>query len=294
MDTRYYDIGGFTVQVNSDLLFKPDTFQGRLKQFEAPGPGKDNIMIHHHFSKEVAPQGRMAERIYYKKPWAIFRHQDELIYEWIQGDAPHTTCHRKVIANKEHTRIDTYNDAELTNRFLRGQLTEISLLPTDQLFLSRALAYRQGCIIHSMGLIHKNNGYLFVGHSEAGKSTLAKIMKNDATILCDDRNIIRKTKEDYTLYGTWRHSDFPDISSLSAPLKGIFFLHQSDTNQIDAIDDQKTRFKKLLSCLVKPFASDGWWELSIDFLDTLSKSIACWDLKFDKSGKIKEHIANLK
>ncbi|MDA3917427.1 MAG: hypothetical protein PF690_10685 [Deltaproteobacteria bacterium] len=293
--TKYFKIGGFTIEVNSELPFKSDTFHPKIKQFEIDNPEKINIVINHHFKDKISAHGLIKDRIYYKKPLAIFKNKDSLIYEWINDYSPYRACHRKIITNIEHTKFDTYNDRQLTNSFLQGQLTEISLLPTDQIFLCRALAYsrNQGCIMHSMGLIHNNNGYLFLGHSEAGKSTMARIMKDYSTILCDDRNIIRKYNKNYILSGTWRHSDFTEISSSSAKLKAIFFLNQSATNQIERITDNKICFKKLLSCLTKSVTTDAWWDLSIDFLDTLSRSVECWDLKFDKSGKIREHITNL-
>jgi hypothetical protein len=293
MDTKYFDIGGFTIKINSELPFRTDTFHEKLKPFEAAGTGQDNIVITHHFAEKIRASEPAENRIYYRKPWAVFRKGNGFVYEWFQDDSVQGICRRKVVTNTEHTIIDTYNDAGLAETFAKGGLTEISLLPTDQIFLSRALAYRQGCIMHSMGLVHKGRGYVFVGHSGAGKSTAAKIMHNDATILCDDRNIIRKISKTHILYGTWRHSDFNLISPLSAPVSDIFFLNKSNVNRLHYIKNHKTRFQKLLSCLVKPLVSGGWWDLSFDILSNIAGSIDCWDMEFDKTGKIKDHIMNL-
>ncbi|MDA3788134.1 MAG: hypothetical protein PF503_06530 [Desulfobacula sp.] len=293
MDTRYYQTGGFTIEVNSELPINADTFHPKFKQFEVNGPGPENIVINHYFNRKLPIDFTEKDRIYFKAPWAVYQKQDRFIYEWLENHSLHTTNYRKFLTNKDHTRLDTYNNSYAADFFLEGKLTSLSLFPTDQILLSRILAFRQGCIMHSMGLIHKNKGYLFIGHSGAGKSTMAKIMEKKSVILCDDRNIIRKTQTEYSLFGTWKPGDISQISPLSATLRAIFFLNQSDKNQLDCIPDNKIKFRRLLSCLVKPLATDDWWESTIDFMDKLSRQVDCLDLQFDKSGKIRDIIEKL-
>ncbi len=112
-------------------------------------------------------------------------------------------------------------------------------------------------------------------------------------ILCDDRNIVRVVNKSFRLYGTWSHGDVPDISSQSAPLKGIFFLEKADINQIEHILDTTLAFKKLLACLIRPLTTSDWWEKSLDTVSLISKNIPCWQLKFDKSGNIFDTIKQL-
>ena len=64
---------------------------------------------------------------------------------------------------------------------------------------------------------------LFVGHSEAGKSTIVKMLKGQAKILCDDRIIVRKWPEGFRIHGTWGHGEVPDVSPDSAPLERDLF-----------------------------------------------------------------------
>ncbi len=297
MDTKYYKIGGFTIEVNSEFPIKSDTFHPKFKQFETDGSGQENIIITHHFHKKINIVFSEKDRIYLKMPWAVYRKEDNLIYEWIQNYSPHAESYRKFVTNKDHTRLDTYNSSRAADFFSKGMLTSLSLFPTDQILLSQTLAFKHGCIMHSLGLIYNNKGYIFIGHSGAGKSTMAEIMKKNCTILCDDRNIIRKVKSEhrpeYRLFGTWRHSDFFEISPLSTPLKAIFFLHQSKKNQLIPVKDNKTKFRHLFGCLIKPLATDDWWHSTIDFVSGLSQQVDCFDLKFDKSGKIRELIEKL-
>lgn len=293
MDTRYYQIGGFTMELNSDLPFRSDTFNPQINQFEVKKAGKDNIVINHYFEKTIDTKVTDQEKIYFKRPWVVYEKKNQIIYEWLNNSNPDGFCLRKIITNKAHTRLDIYHGAKMGNAFLNGGLPNISLLPTDQLLFSRILGYKQGCLLHSSGLIYKGNGYLFVGHSGAGKTTIAQIMAPSSTVLCDDRNIIRKFEHGYSLFGTWRHSDLVTVSPHSAPLKGIFFLNQSKKNKISKIHEHKKSFFMLMDCLVRALVTHDWMELTIDLIDSLSKQVACFDLEFDKSEKIIEHIDSL-
>ena len=71
--------------------------------------------------------------------------------------------------------------------------SSLSLFPTDQILVARWLADRQGCYLHSAGAILDGKGLLFVGHSDAGKTTTVRMLQDQAEILCDDRNIVRRS-----------------------------------------------------------------------------------------------------
>nr|NJM04205.1 hypothetical protein [Desulfobacula sp.] len=232
--------------------------------------------------------------IYFRPPWAIYQKDGNIIYKWIEADPPYKNCNRKAIANNSHTKIDIFTHPKLQKIFEKGSLTSLTLFPSDQILIGRLMAYRQGCIIHSLGIILDGKGYLFVGHSSAGKSTMAGMMKKDSEILCDDRNIIRKIDNCFQLFGTWSHGDVPDVSSNSAPLKAIFFLEQSKCNALDKINDKKHILRTLLACLIRPVGTLDWWDNSLDILMSVSNEIPCWNLKFDKSGTVFNLIKRLK
>jgi len=292
--TKYYRIAGMTIQVNSDLPIREDTFHPKFKIFEVDGPGDDAITINHHFFWDenltvVSP----GDQIYFRPPWAIYKKNNHIIYKWVDAAPPYENCNRKAIANNTHTKIDIFTHPKIKKIFEKGGLASLTLFPSDQILIGRLLAYRQGCIIHSLGIILDGNGYIFVGHSDAGKSTMAGIMKQGAEILCDDRNIIRKKNDVFELFGTWSHGDVPDVSSNYAPLKAAFFLEQSKTNALEEINDKKLIFKTLLACLIKPVGTSDWWDNSLDILTSISNEIPCWNLKFNKSDDVFKLIKKL-
>jgi len=160
------------------------------------------------------------------------------------------------------------------------------MFPTDQILLARILADREGLYLHSCGVNFNGKGLLFAGHSEAGKSTIAKMLKGKAEILCDDRMIVRKQPDGFKIYGTWSHGDVKDISAGSAPLKAILFLEKSDKNQIARLNDKKEINKRILSCIIRPFITVDWWEKTLVVIDAIIDMIPCYKLYFDKSGGI--------
>jgi hypothetical protein len=139
----------------------------------------------------------------------------------------------------------------------------------------------------------EGKGLLFVGHSEAGKSTMAMMLKGKAEILCDDRMIIRKQPEGFKIYGTWSHGDVPEISANSAPLRAIMFLEKADANRIIPLGDKKEITKRLLSCLIKPFVTTDWWEKTLALIEKISAQVPCYLLRFDKSGKVVDVLKGL-
>ena len=50
------------------------------------------------------------------------------------------------------------------------------------------------------------------------------MLKGQAAILCDDRNIVRRWKNGWRVHGTWSHGDVAEVSPASAPLRAIMFL----------------------------------------------------------------------
>lgn len=287
----FYQIGGITIQVEADLPITENTFHPKLDAFKVSGPGEDTVYIRHHFALPDLEGKDLGERIYSKPPWSIYKKGDAWIYLGISPTAGEKDIHSVAVFNKDHNRGEIYHTDNKV--FKKGDLTALTLFPTDQILVGRLLADRQGCYLHSCGIVLDGKGLLFVGHSEAGKSTTSLMMKNaGGEILCDDRIIVRKQPEGFRIYGTWSHGDVPDVSANSTPLHVIFFLEQSKENQLIRITDKKAIFKKLIACLIKPAETTEWWEKELSVLEQITQKVPVYRMLFDKSGvivgKIKE------
>jgi hypothetical protein len=284
---KYYQIGGITIEVVSELPITEKTFHPKFRAFETTAPSFDKMVIEHHFGwQEDASDTFDDDKFYINKTWKIITRGNQVIYKWINPYPPHNSILRKAVADREHTHVIIYNDDYLKNQYLQGNLSSLSMFPTDQILIGAHLGYKQGGILHSLGINMDESGFLFVGHSDAGKSTMATLVQKNAEILCDDRNIVRKTSDGYQLYGTWSHGDVPNISPKSCRLEAIFFLEKSPINAIEPIPDKKTLITKLIACLIRPISTYDWWNNALDLLTDLSKSVPAYNLKFNKDPEI--------
>jgi len=290
---KYYQIGGFTIELVSELPIGNNTFHSKFFAFETTYPSSEKMIIEHRFQwDDDTINSSDNDPFYINATWKIIISENRVIYKWINPNPPHNNILRKAVCDRQHSHIVILNDNYLKNKYLAGNLLSLSMFPTDQILIGAYLAYKQGCILHSLGIILNNEGFLFLGHSGAGKSTMANLMKDEAEILCDDRNIIRKFPYGYQLYGTWSHGDVTEISPKSCCLQAIFFLQKSPINAIEKINDKKTIITRLLACLIRPISTSDWWNLSIDVIVNVSDTIPCFILKFNQTPEIINLIKN--
>lgn len=288
---RYYKIAGVTIQIESDLPITKDTFKFKFKKFEVIKPGKDIITIRHHFSLPNLDGKNLGTEVYRRPPWAIYKNRDSWIYLGIYPEPEDKRLHRIIVFNQDYSRATIYNKNK--KDFLKGGSHSLTLFPSDQMLLTHILADRKGCYLHSCGIKFKNKGLLFVGHSGAGKTTIATILKDKAEILCDERIIVRKQNNGFKIYGTWSHGEFQDVSAGSTPLEAILFLEKARSNSVIVVNDKKERIRRIMECLIKPLVNAGWWRNTLTLIDELSVKVPCYILRFNKNRGIIDILEQL-
>jgi hypothetical protein len=280
---RYYRIADITIQVESDIPIEDTTFDKAVKQFEIPEPGEEMVTIRHIFSLPDISNQDLGQELYRKPPWAIYKKDDSWIYLGITSYEKDHAPFQISIFNRDHSQGLIYNNNDAI--FRAGGHNSLCLYPSDQVLIARILADRAGFYLHSAGIIYNGYGMLFVGHSEAGKSTIVKMLKGRSEILCDDRIILRKRNGLWNIYGTWSHGEVPDVSPSSAQLKAIFFLEKALENNIIPIYDKKETLARMLACLIKSFTDSEWWVKTMSYVEDVGITIPCYRLLFDKSGE---------
>lgn len=283
-NVRYYRIAGITIRVESEIPFEAGTFDPKFRAFEADGPGEDTVEIRHRFSLPPLDREGFGKELYRRPPWAVFDRGDSWLYLGVTSASDSEGLHKVAFFSKDYALGTIYHPDE--SAFRRGNSHALTFFPTDQILVAQLLASRGACYLHASGVSFKGRGLLFVGHSEAGKSTMVKMLKGRAEILCDDRMIIRRGPDSFLVHGTWSHGEVPDVSASSAPLSAIFFLRKSAENRLVPMIKKPDVISGLLRCLIKPYMTAGWWENMLELVEDIARRVPCHELLFDKSGGI--------
>jgi hypothetical protein len=154
--------------------------------------------------------------------------------------------------------------------------------PLDELAMMHRLALGEGLEVHALGLADKDGaGYLFLGHSGAGKSTTARLWKEQpgVRLLSDDRIILREQGDKILMYGTPWHGDAGVASANSARLSAIFLLEQAPVNELVSLTQSVAAVELVARAFVPHYLKESI-EFSLDFADRVTRSVPASTFRF--------------
>jgi hypothetical protein len=172
--------------------------------------------------------------------------------------------------------------------------------PLAEIIMINLLAQGRGALLHACGVkiqtgtLPVERGLLFAGVSGAGKSTTARLWQGqkNATLLSDDRVILRKKDNDFWIYGTPWHGDAGAAAAEAVPLTHIFILEHAASNQVRRLApaDLATRL------FIRSFPT--FWdrrgiEYSLQILDELSQAVPGYALGFVPDSSAVDFINDL-
>ena len=186
-----------------------------------------------------------------------------------------------------------YRVAVFSSGFLTGQIHSTAAeaaasqgrfaleYPLAEILMIHLLARGRGLLVHACAVRDGEDGVLFAGTSGAGKSTMARLWQEHtgATLLSDDRVILREHDDDFWIYGTPWHGDAGAASPERAPLRRIFILsHGRETRAVPLSQAQASA-----ALLVRSFPT--YWdppgmEFSVRLLSRLSQATPVYTLEF--------------
>jgi hypothetical protein len=154
--------------------------------------------------------------------------------------------------------------------------------PLNQVLMILLLSRGKGMLLHACGVDDSGSGYLFLGNSGHGKTTMARLWSDqNAMVLNDDRIVIREREGQFWMYGTPWHGDFKGFSLEGLPVTRIFFLHPAEINR--TIRREGTgAVSMLLTRSFPPLWDKEGMGFTLDFCHRLTDAVACFDLHFRK------------
>jgi len=220
--------------------------------------------------------------------WQLYREAGRYLFRFVyppQGPTPYMIA----LFDLDFARGDV-----LFHRphFRPQEAVDVLEHPLDELLMTNLLARGRGLMVHACGMVDSTgDGHLFVGHSKAGKTTLARLLQEvaGATILSDERIILRSGAGAPLMYGTPWHSDGKQASPAKAPLKRLFFLRHALGNERRLLD-RTAAAARLLSCSFIPYYDRSAVEFSLGFCEAVTKAVPCYDFGFVPDESVAEFL----
>lgn len=165
--------------------------------------------------------------------------------------------------------------------------------PLDELLvIHRLLHHQRGIELHACAVRDSAGaGYLFVGASGAGKTTMAQLWAQlpGVQILSDDRVIVRHNGDELWLHGTPWHGEGCFAHGASAPLGRIFFLRHGSDNETIPVDIVPTTML-LFSATFAVFHDSLLAERALALCERLARAVPCSTLGFSPTAAAVDYV----
>ena len=180
------------------------------------------------------------------------------------------------------TAVPTFESGTLYPRPNPAQPTSVLPLhhPHDRALILGRLANRQGGVVHASAVAVDGKGLLFVGRSGAGKTTMARLWRQaGATILNDERNIVRLAGETAVVGSTPWHGEENQVNPVTVPLAGVFYLAKSQENRVSPVSCETSVARLFTGTFVPVFIEEGPARVLDAWADVLER-VPSFDLAF--------------
>jgi hypothetical protein len=156
--------------------------------------------------------------------------------------------------------------------------------PLDELLFLHLLSVRGGVELHACGVVAPSGrGYIFAGQSGDGKTTMARLCEAvpGATVLSDDRIVVRRDVSGWVMYGTPWHGEAELASAASAPVAAISLLARGDRNAVEPLTPAESVAGLLSRSIIPRQVSDrAAMDATLDLLEGLARDLPVRRLRF--------------
>lgn len=163
--------------------------------------------------------------------------------------------------------------------------------PLDELLMTNLLARGRGVEVHACGMRDRDGrGYLFLGHSGAGKTTTAKLWAEAGVrILSDDRIILRHLEGKVWMYGTPWHGEAKFAEAMRTRLTQIFVLGRGVRNELIPMALPEA-VANLFTRSFVPFYNAAALAFTLEVLQHVAGAASCSELRFVPDERVIEFV----
>ena len=209
--------------------------------------------------------------------WKLYRRREAWCIV-LQAPALGPEPYQIAVVESDFSKGDVYTRDGAPHRGLGAHGLGYPML--EVLFVN-LLSRGRGVLLHACAVSDNGRGFLFAGTSGAGKSTMADLWKErkGATILSDDRVIVREMDGCLWAYGTPWHGDVSLCSPERVRVDHVFVLRHGDENGVSRLEAPNA----LTGLFARSFPTYWYPEgmaFSLDFLGRVSQVVPCYELAF--------------
>ena len=243
------------------------------------------LRVHH----DSFPQRSKGKKIFDSgSTWSLFRDQGKYVLQDSSFDSD-SPPNQLVILESDFKSGDIYINYELDKNILSDPLG----YPLNQVLMIILLSRCKGVMLHACGIDDSGYGYLFLGNSGHGKSTIARLWsENQATVLNDDRIIVREKNGELLMYGTPWPGDFKELSAKGLPIRKLFFLRHGEKNSAVPKNSAEAVLMLLTRCFPPIWDKKGM-KYTMDLCHRIVQNIPCYEFSFEPDRKTVDFVRNI-
>lgn len=168
-------------------------------------------------------------------------------------------------------RPDLEGEIDIVGRL--AKLTNRAAIYSFDSFLrilySLILVQEEGFLLHAASVVRHGRGYIFMGRSGAGKSTIAGL-STQYKVLSDEISLIKKVEDQYLLYSTpfWGEQEIKG-SNFYSPIHGIYQLKASPETELRKLQTKESLCRLMENILYfarEPFLTKQVFQNCLDFI----------------------------
>jgi len=239
--------------------------------------------------KNSFPEMSMGKKIFDSgSTWSFYHNRGKYVLQDSSFDSD-SLPNQLVILESDLKSGDIYIDDKFNQNLFPDPLG----YPLNQVLMIILLSRCKGVMLHACGIDDSGYGYLFLGNSGHGKSTIARLWSEyQATVLNDDRIIVREKNGELLMYGTPWPGDFKEVSSKGLPIRKLFFLRHGEKNSAIPKNSAEAVSMLLTRCFPPIWDRKGM-EYTMDLCHHIVNRIPCYEFRFEPDRKIVDFVKNI-